>query len=142
MAAFFPLANLMRQIVDAERGRSDVSGRGPKRSRLRAALLATAVALLPLGYAEPADAPLERRFDEVVQPLLKNHCFACHGPEKQEGKLDLSGAGSVAAVVRNHQVWELVAERLEANEMPPETARRQLSPSDRKTLLAWLRDLR
>jgi hypothetical protein len=95
-----------------------------------------------LGYAEPADAPLERRFDEVVQPLLKNHCFACHGPEKQEGKLDLSGAGSVAAVVRNHQVWELVAERLEANEMPPETARRQLSPSDRKTLLDWLRDLR
>ena len=26
-----------------------------------------------------------------VQPVLDKHCVSCHGPEKREGKLDLSG---------------------------------------------------
>ena len=52
------------------------------------------------GSAAGADEPtLERRFEEVVRPFLKDHCLACHGPKKQEGKLDLSGYTSAAAVV-------------------------------------------
>src|SRR5258708_6863447 len=35
--------------------------------------------------AEPIDRPLERRFEEVVQPFLKNHCLSCHGSKKQAG---------------------------------------------------------
>ena len=40
--------------------------------------------------AEPDEPSLEHRFEEVVQPFLKNHCLACHGAEKPEAKLDLS----------------------------------------------------
>ena len=29
-------------------------------------------------------------FMEVVQPLLREHCVRCHGPQKQDGNLDLS----------------------------------------------------
>jgi len=32
--------------------------------------------------AEPDGATLERRFDEVVRPFLRDQCLACHGPEK------------------------------------------------------------
>ena len=60
-----------------------------------------------------------------MQPFLKNHCLACHGALKREGKLDLSVYSSLAAVVKNPQVWDLVQERLEAEEMPPEKAPRQ-----------------
>ena len=48
--------------------------------------------------------------------------MACHGERKKEAKLDLSVYSSVAAVVKDHRVWERVAERLEAEEMPPEEA--------------------
>src|SRR6267154_2034967 len=28
-------------------------------------------------------------FEQKVRPLLANHCYRCHGPEKQQGKLRL-----------------------------------------------------
>lgn len=81
------------------------------------ALLSATVA----SSAVAADGPsLDRRFDEVVGPFLKDHCLACHGPKKQEGKLDLSGYSSAGAVAKGLPTWDLVLERLEAGEMPPE----------------------
>ena len=46
----------------------------------------------PASVIEPG--PLDGRpfsFVEVVQPVFDEHCVRCHGPEKQDGKLDLSG---------------------------------------------------
>ena len=91
--------------------------------------------------AEPAERPLERRFSDVVQPLLKKHCFACHGAEKQEGKLTLSGDSSVAAVVKNYRVWDIVLERLEAEEMPPKKSS-QPTASERQNMIDWIKALR
>ena len=78
----------------------------------------------PLPSAEPAPEQLERRFREEIQPLLKTYCLSCHGAEKQEAKLNLSGYQSLAAVAKDQRVWELVRQRLEAGEMPPEDAPR------------------
>ena len=64
----------------------------------------------------------------VVHPFLKDHCLNCHGARKQEGKLDLSVYSSTQAVVENYRSsWDLVLERLDAEEMPPEKAPRQPS---------------
>ncbi len=91
--------------------------------------------------AEPDGAALERRFDEVVRPFLRDQCLACHGPEKPKAKLDLSLYSSVAAVARDYRVWELVVERLEAGEMPPKKAPKHPSLDERQVVLAWVRAL-
>ena len=87
------------------------------------------------------DRPLEARFEQVVRPFLKDNCFSCHGPEKPKGKLDLSGYTSVASVVKDHKVWGLVRERVEAEEMPPAEARRQPKAEDRRAFVGWIEAL-
>jgi hypothetical protein len=90
----------------------------------------------------PDEPPLERRFDEVVRPFLRDHCLACHGSKKQQGKLDLSGYSSAADVLRKHRAWDVVLDRLEAEEMPPEEAKRQPTPHERRAVIEWIRALR
>ena len=85
---------------------------------------------------------MNRRFAEVVGPFLKANCLDCHGERKQEAKLDLSRYASVAAVVKDHRVWETILERLEAEEMPPAKAPRQPRPDERRTVIEWIRELR
>jgi hypothetical protein len=92
--------------------------------------------------AEPEAPALARRFDELVHPFLKNQCLGCHGPEKRSGKLDLSVYSSLGAVIKNPQVWDVVSERLEAEEMPPEKAPRQPLPHERRAVIDWITAVR
>jgi len=91
--------------------------------------------------AEPDAPALAHRYEAVVQPFLKNHCLACHGALKREGKLDLSVYSSLQTVVKNPQVWDLVLERLEAEEMPPEKAPRQPLAHERRAVIEWIADV-
>ena len=88
------------------------------------------------------DPPLEQRFDSVVRPFLKDNCLGCHGPDKPKGKLDLSVYTSVPAIVKDHRVWAVVLDRLEAEEMPPEEAKRQPTPHERRSVIEWIGALR
>jgi Protein of unknown function (DUF1592)/Protein of unknown function (DUF1588)/Protein of unknown function (DUF1587)/Protein of unknown function (DUF1585)/Protein of unknown function (DUF1595)/Planctomycete cytochrome C len=88
------------------------------------------------------EVSLDRGFETVVQPFLKSQCLGCHGAKKQEGKLDLSGDASVEAIVKNHKVWDLVLERLETEEMPPDVAPRQPTKEERGAVVAWIKALR
>src|ERR1700722_9986388 len=88
------------------------------------------------------EVSLDRGFETVVQPFLKSQCLGCHGAKKQEGKLDLSGDASVEAIVKNHKVWDLVLERLETEEMPPDVAPRQPTKEERRAVVAWIKALR
>jgi Protein of unknown function (DUF1592)/Protein of unknown function (DUF1588)/Protein of unknown function (DUF1587)/Protein of unknown function (DUF1585)/Protein of unknown function (DUF1595)/Planctomycete cytochrome C len=95
------------------------------------------------GSAAGADEPSpDRRFEEVVRPFLSEHCLACHGPKKQEGKLDLSGYASTADVLARHRAWDVVVDRLEADEMPPEKVTRRPKPDDRRAVIEWSRSIR
>src|SRR5579871_3701151 len=105
---------------------------------LMAALLGTACCATVRG-AEPSEAVIERRFDQVLHPFVKKYCAKCHGADRQEGKLDLSGFSSVASVRQSPGTWETVAERLDAGEMPPEEAKEQPSPEERRAALEWIR---
>ncbi len=89
-----------------------------------------------------AEPTLEQRFASDVLPFVKSHCLSCHGADKQEGKLDLSGSSSVAAVVKNHLVWDLVLERLEAEEMPPKKSPQQPTSHARRIVSEWIKELR
>ncbi|MBS0206019.1 MAG: PSD1 domain-containing protein [Planctomycetes bacterium] len=89
-----------------------------------------------------------RAADEVPQwerditPLLKRHCVKCHGPTKQEGKLNLATAGAIsrggkqgAAVVPHDAEASLIWQRVESDEMPPEMP---LSAVEKELLKRWI----
>ncbi len=85
---------------------------------------------------------LEPRFATNVQPFLERYCFSCHGPNKQEAELDLSRDATVTAIAKNARHWDLVLERLQNQEMPPEDAPRQPQPEERAAVVRWLQNLR
>jgi Protein of unknown function (DUF1592)/Protein of unknown function (DUF1588)/Protein of unknown function (DUF1587)/Protein of unknown function (DUF1585)/Protein of unknown function (DUF1595)/Planctomycete cytochrome C len=93
----------------------------------------------------PAKAPpdtLEQRFSAKVLPFVERYCYGCHGPKKQSAALDLSHDTSVNGIVKNIRHWELVLERLNAKEMPPEETKKQPTAAEREEVVAWLCELR
>ncbi len=105
-----------------------------------------AVACLALGArrrgvaSDVADS-LDARFPAQIRPFLERYCFTCHGPKKQKASLDLHKDATVAAIAKNLRQWELVLGRLQANEMPPESAK-QPTAEERAAVVAWLTALR
>ena len=110
--------------------------------RLLTSGMALLVVSLAATTASAAGPSLERRFEEVVRPFLKDQCLACHGAEKPKAKLDLSIYATVPAVVKDYRVWDLVLERIEAEEMPPEKAPKHPAPHERRAVVDWIGELR
>lgn len=70
--------------------------------------------------------------------VMDAHCFSCHGPKKQKGKLRLDTLQSLDPV--DLQVlYANIAEVVQFKEMPPEDSE-QPSQVERRTLLLWLED--
>ncbi|MEX1229947.1 MAG: PSD1 and planctomycete cytochrome C domain-containing protein [Planctomycetaceae bacterium] len=98
--------------------------------------------LLAASAAGAADQPLQ--FETDVRPILKAHCFHCHGDEENpEANLDLrlvrfilKGGDSGAALVAGVSVSSLMAERIIAGDMPP--GEKKLSEKERQTILQWI----
>ena len=109
------------------------------RGRFTQCLILTGLGLLSSWPALAADAP---SYEKDISPLLKRQCVKCHGPAKREGKLDLSVAGGITrggkqgAVLVPHDIdASLIWQRVDADEMPPETP---LSADEKKLLKAWI----
>src|SRR5262245_57884879 len=114
-------------------------------SRPWAALAANVVLISFVSGVNAADRmerDLERRFADTVRPFLETHCFACHGAEKQKGKLDLRPYSTREAVARDYRRWETVLERLKAGEMPPEEANRHPAKELRQEVTDWIQAMR
>ncbi|MDB5388166.1 MAG: Protein of unknown function (DUF1553)/Protein of unknown function (DUF1549)/Planctomycete, partial [Planctomycetaceae bacterium] len=91
------------------------------------------------GFVRAADVP---RFDSEIAPLVKRHCVKCHGPAKQEGKLDLSvavglirGGKHGSALVPHDLAASLIWQRVDADEMPPDEP---LSAEEKGLLKRWI----
>src|SRR5262249_797414 len=59
-------------------------------------------------------------FKNEIRPILEKHCYECHGPEKQKAKLNLASFTDYEKVLEAKDVWQVVLERIQAYEMPPE----------------------
>jgi len=101
------------------------------------------VAMAQMAAAAPAVD-----FSREIQPLLAKRCFACHGPDTQEGGLRLDRADSAhaalesgsRAVVPGDQAASELLERITSDDpdlrMPPEGPR--LSADQIDTLRRWI----
>jgi Protein of unknown function (DUF1553)/Protein of unknown function (DUF1549)/Planctomycete cytochrome C len=107
-------------------------------------LFAAALAATITSASFAADPQLT--FEQHVRPILKAHCFQCHGEEEErEGNLDLrqvrllaKGGDSGAAIVAGQANESLLVKRLSAGEMPPEGKGKPIAEKDLATIRAWL----
>ena len=87
----------------------------------------------------------EVTFEGDVRPILKAHCFQCHGEAgEKKGGLDLrlrrlmaKGGDSGEAFVAGKPGESLLLERVRSGEMPP-GEEKQLSPAEITTLEKWI----
>ncbi len=106
-------------------------------------ILPTLAALAcPAAGADAAFTRLDDRFKGTVHPFLQTYCVSCHGKDKTEADLDLTAYSSLAAVLKDGRRWDLVLDRLEAEEMPPEKAKLHPSPATRRVAVDWFKAVR
>jgi hypothetical protein len=107
---------------------------------------ATGASPVLAGEAETPQPSIEdvKFFESEVRPLLANHCYKCHGPEKQSGglRLDsrgamLAGGDSGPALVPGSPGESLLVEAInyESFEMPPSG---KLNEAAIATLTRWI----
>src|SRR5207248_1572365 len=96
--------------------------------------------------AEQAPAAQPLTFEQHVRPILRAHCFQCHGEEDEhEGSLDLrlvrlmsKGGDSGPAIAPGKPEDSLIVQRLTAGEMPPDGKGKALSATEVKTVRNWI----
>lgn len=96
-------------------------------------------ALLGSTTAFAAPDPAQLTFAKDILPVLREHCFACHGNGQKKGGITLDGFRAEADVHRAYQVWEKLRRLLQADEMPPEGRKPRPTPQQRDMLAAWTR---
>src|SRR5205807_4758419 len=84
-----------------------------------------------------APSPNDVSFQKSIRPLFSEYCLKCHSTEKHKGDMDLERFSSLAEVRKHPKVWQMVAEQLGSNEMPPKE-KPQPSPKQREQLLTWV----
>jgi hypothetical protein len=87
-----------------------------------------------------ADATPPLDFKATISPLLATYCTDCHSGADPKGGLNLEFADERAveqALAKDHKLFERVADRVMAGEMPPARRQKQPSRSERETLSHW-----
>jgi hypothetical protein len=82
-----------------------------------------------------ADAP---SFEKDVRPLVTTYCIECHNPEKKKGDLDLTQFQTSDAALKEEVVWEGIAEKIRAHDMPPKRATKKLDDPQRQVFIDWV----
>jgi len=86
----------------------------------------------------PSSAPAaEVTFESAVAPFIAKHCASCHDSAKKKGDLVLDGYKDGARAALDREVWEKVAARVRAAEMPPRTRPRP-EEAEVRPFLSWV----
>jgi len=113
-------------------------------------LLAAGLLQTTFGASVGTAAEKPIRFDRDIRPLLSEHCFACHGPGKQEAGLRLDdGPATLAllesgerAIVPGDTASSALIARIVATDpdtvMPPPHFHKELSEAQKDLLTRWI----
>lgn len=83
--------------------------------------------------------PAKASFEKDIRPLIKDNCFACHGNGKAKGEVSLEVFKTMADVHRDYKLWETVARKVVAGEMPPKEHKWRPDKSERELIVGWIR---
>ena len=111
-------------------------------------LLVLLVTLVGTASAVPDDDPSSLTFEARIRPLLKTHCFQCHGEQhdgKPKGKLDVrlrhllvKGGRSGPAIVAGRRGESLLYQNLVKGEMPPEDVTKRPTKQEIELIGRWI----
>src|SRR5262245_22756871 len=76
-------------------------------------------------------------FGRDIRPILKAHCFSCHGSQTQKGKLDLERYLQLSQVLGDIKTWQAVAEKVGEGAMPPKD-KPPVGGKERALLIGWV----
>ncbi len=93
-------------------------------------------------FAQRGQPSLDRQYTDTVRPFTVKYCISCHGEKGLAAQFDLRPYTTMAAVVKDHEHWALVLEKLTAGEMPPAASAAQPTPDERKAVIAWVDAMR
>jgi mono/diheme cytochrome c family protein len=99
--------------------------------------LATSLAVLLTFQHVARSEDAAKAFVERVLPVLEMHCTECHGGDKPEAKLNLSGRRTLAQLQADGLHWFRVLERIDEGSMPPKDEPR-LKATERQAVAAWV----
>ena len=70
------------------------------------------------------NAPTARADGQFARavPVLASFCFDCHGQQHAEAKINLERLAASPDLAKNFRIWRKVAEMLEQQKMPPDSA--------------------
>jgi hypothetical protein len=97
-----------------------------------------AVGFCALSAGAGPQASQDPEFESRIRPLLATYCFSCHGPKKQNGKVNLSVARGEAEIAQAPDPWLAAIRQLRTRSMPPDDAEKQPSEAERDRIAAWL----
>ena len=76
-------------------------------------------------------------YQTKIQPILENHCYECHGPEKQKGAMRLDVLNWDMIKGPDAEKWHSAMNVINLGEMPPKK-KPQLSDNDRRLVVEWM----
>lgn len=103
----------------------------------------TAMLLLPATISPNARGN-DLHFENTVRPILKAHCWHCHGEEAElKGKLDarlvrllIKGGDTGPSIVPGNHAGSLLYERIASGEMPP--GEKKVSAEELQIIARWI----
>ncbi len=124
----------------------------PMDNRFRSAVAGIVGLVLAFCYSRPLSAgEVAPRFNRDIRPILSDHCFACHGPDKNQRKADLrldirAGAFGtkeepgpiVPGSLEHSAIWDRVNHADLEQRMPPPGTRPPLRPEQKDLLQRWI----
>ncbi len=114
-------------------------------NRLKSLLVVSVLALtLPLTSLRADESASKPQFEKHIRPILKAHCWHCHGEEPElKGGIDsrlalflLKGGESGPGLVPGDHKASLLYQRVASGEMPP--GKKKLSPAELQLLAQWI----
>ena len=93
-------------------------------------------------FAQRGQPNLERQYAETVRPFTVKYCVSCHGEKGLAAQFDLRPYTTMAAVVKDHEHWAVVLDKLSSGQMPPPASAVQPSPEERQAVIAWVEAMR
>lgn len=115
-------------------------------SRCVSLILCYSISLATNSWAAQTDYD-QVDFNRDVQPILSNHCYACHGPDVENNKSDVrfdirESAIETGAIVPGNAATSLLIDRIYTTDvddiMPPPDVHKPLSEEQKQTLKAWI----
>ncbi|MCM8526325.1 MAG: hypothetical protein NE327_07405, partial [Lentisphaeraceae bacterium] len=95
------------------------------------------ITILVCSLSAPAFESDSKGYDSVVRPFMEKHCFTCHGPKKQKGKLRVDNLSSNLIETEATQKWIEIMDSLSLGEMPPEDEERP-DIKEQEKVMNWI----